>query len=158
MHSHLFFWLSSFILYGGSIGIFRRIHIFYVPFFFFKARLCLSSFTVEALTYLMHSHMFFCFVFHPSWWKHWHISTHSHCLHAISFFLACLCLPSFTVEAWTYLLHSHRHSHYRYRYSVSCRVFSVAASQMSSKSREHARQQCCVQCTLFLPTFELPCH
>merc|ERR1712070_568703 len=119
------------ILYGGSIGIFRRIHIFYVPFFFF---------------------------IHPSWWKHWHISTHSHCSHPASFFLVCLCLPSFTVEAWTYLLHSHMHSHYRYRYSVSCRVFSVAASQMSSKSREHARQQCCVQCILFLPTCELPCH
>merc|ERR1711967_21410 len=114
--------MGSFILYGGSIGIFRRIHIFYVPFFFFKARLCLSSFTVEALTYLMHPHLFFL-----------------------------LCLSSFTVEAWTYLLHSHMHSHYRYRYSVSCRVFSVAASQMSSKSREHARQQCCVQCILFLP-------
>merc|ERR1712070_985501 len=108
------------------------------PVSFFKARLCLSSFTVEALTYLMHPHLFFCFVFHPSWWKHWHISTHSHCLHPVSFFLACLCLPSFTVEAWTYLLHSHMHSHYRYQYSqnsVSCRVFSVAASPMSSKSR-----------------------
>merc|ERR1712070_460447 len=88
-------------------------------FFYFH----LSSFTVEVLAYPGAFTLFTChcsfsrhfFVFHPSWWKHWHISMHSHCLHVISFSLACLCLPSFTVEAWTYLLHSHMHSHYRYR-------------------------------------------
>merc|ERR1712070_705371 len=103
------FFALSFILHGGSIDIYRRIHTVYIPSPFF----------------------WHVFVFHPSRWKHWHISTHSHCLHPVSFFLACLCLPSFTVEAWTYLLHSHMHSHYRYQYSqnsVSCRVFSVAAS------------------------------
>ena len=124
----------SFILHGWSIDISHASAPVFFALSFILHGGSIGIYRRIHTVYIPSPFFWHVFVFHPSRLKHGHISCIRTCIVIIDTdTLRTLCRVVFS-------------------------RLQLQPSPMSSKSREHARQQCCVQCTLFLPTFELPCH